>query len=263
MTANPDFKQLAQVRFSRFAEHYVHSPELASQDDLARLLAIAQPQSHWHVLDVATGGGHTAAAFAPYVTHVWATDLVPAMLQAAQAHFERLGLTNVSFLVADAEALPFPDASFDLVTCRIAPHHFPNVSCFLQEAARVLRPGGLLLLQDHLLPENEAWGEAIDAFERLRDPSHHRAYSATQWQALVEAAGLWVEHLETLTKVHPFEAWADRQGCSAELKAKLIAWMKTAPPGVQDWMQPKAWGTPEATFLGHYVILSARKPGSA
>lgn len=147
-----DLKALNRAQFGTHAEAYVESPDHAGSESLDRLLETVAPQPHWQMLDVATGGGHTALAFAPHVARVVASDLTPAMVQAAARHAAARGITNVVFQVADAEALPFPDASFDLVTCRVAPHHFPNVARFVREAARVVRPG----VQAWLAPREEA-----------------------------------------------------------------------------------------------------------
>ena len=151
-------KSLSQKRFGQFAEGYVTSQSHAKGYDLDRLVEIANPQTDWLVLDIATGGGHTALKFAPYVRQVIATDITPRMLSAAEKFICDKGVTNVAFEPADAEDLPFEDPVFDLVTCRIAPHHFPDCARFVQEGSRVLKPGGQLLVQDHLLPEHQAFG---------------------------------------------------------------------------------------------------------
>jgi ubiquinone/menaquinone biosynthesis C-methylase UbiE len=95
-------------------------------ESLDRLLVLAAPQPGWRLLDVATGGGHTALAFAPRVREVGATDLTPDRLAAAARYIRGLGVANVVCREADAMALPFDDGEFDLVTCRVAPHHFPD-----------------------------------------------------------------------------------------------------------------------------------------
>ena len=84
----------------------------------------------------------------------------------------------------------FKTGQFDLVTCRIAPHHFPNAQAFVGECARVLKRGSALLLQDQLLPDNQEAAKFVDDFERLRDPSHHRAFNTAEWHAMFAAAGL-------------------------------------------------------------------------
>ena len=170
--ANPkDPKSLSQKRFGEHAAGYVKSEGHAKGADLDRLLELAQPHEDWLVLDVATGGGHTALKFAPHVAKVVASDLTPKMLAAAKEYIRTQGVNNVEFKQADAEGLPFKDKRFDLVTCRIAPHHFPHVDEFVSESARVLKPGGLFLLQDHVLPEDEKAANYVDGFEKLRDPS--------------------------------------------------------------------------------------------
>src|SRR5436305_11892043 len=112
---NSKIKQLAQDQFGPVAQQYVTSAIHAHGDDLARMIELAQPRGDERLLDIATGGGHTALAFAPHVREVVATDLTPRMLEVAEAFIREQGATNVSFQVADAEALPFAAADFDIV----------------------------------------------------------------------------------------------------------------------------------------------------
>ena len=208
-----DAKSLSKARYTQFADGYVTSETHARGSDLDRLLAIAQPQPHWQALDIATGGGHTALKFAPHVAHVIASDLTPRMLEKAQQFIvERNSAANVSFELADAENLPFERDRFHLVTCRIAPHHFPDVERFLRECARVLLPGGALILQDQVLPPAAAAARLVEDFERLRDPSHNRAFNAAQWRVMCRAAGFTVEHSEQYIKRHDFLPWAAPSG---------------------------------------------------
>jgi len=125
-----DAKSLSKERYGKFAQGYVTSQTHAKGADLDRLVEIAQPQADWVALDVATGGGHTALKFAPHVKRVIASDITPAMLEKARAFIGEQGVANIDFKEADAENLPFDDRSFDLVTCRIAPHHFPDCRPF-------------------------------------------------------------------------------------------------------------------------------------
>jgi ubiquinone/menaquinone biosynthesis C-methylase UbiE len=254
-----DSKSLSQARYTRFAEGYVTSPSHAAGAELDRLIAVAQPQPNWCVLDVATGGGHTALKFAPFVAHVVATDLTPVMLEKAEAFISSRGVKNVEFQLADAEDLPFDQGSFDLVTCRIAPHHFPQANRFVHEGARVLKPGGLLLVQDHVLPEEETTARYIDAFERLRDPSHHRAFSTSEWVRMFQDAGLKVEHTEKIIKRHNFDSWVERQACAAEVIEQLLYMLQNAPEPAARWLQPQDVGEPDATFANHHLIISGRK----
>lgn len=255
-----DKKALSKSRFSQFAEGYVNSTTHSQGSDLETLVQIANPQSDWLVLDIATGGGHTARTFAPHVRQVIASDISTDMLAAAQANIEKLGITNIDFKEADSENLPFEGNMFDLVTCRIAPHHFPNIQAFIHEAARVLKPGGMFLVQDQLVPDDDTDARTIDAFETLRDPSHNRNYNLGEWRAMFEAAGLNVYHVESTAKRKLFYDWCQTQDCSDEVVAELETMLNEASEGVAAWFEPRDIGQPEATFQHRYIIIAGRKP---
>ena len=121
---------LVQKQFGAAAADYAASAVHASGPSLGRLVALVSPQPHWHVLDVATGAGHTALAFAPLVASVVASDITGEMLAEASKLAAVRRLANVETTRAEAGNLPFPDASFDLVTCRLAAHHFPDPRYF-------------------------------------------------------------------------------------------------------------------------------------
>jgi ubiquinone/menaquinone biosynthesis C-methylase UbiE len=167
-------KNESRERFNRFAPRYVTSATHAKAPELQRLVEIARPQPSWTMLDIATGGGHTALAFTCIVQSVIAADVSSGMLSAAWKFIRSKGALKVLFAFADAARLPFLASSFDLITCRIAAHHFRDVNQFVADCARVLKPGRWLLVQDQCLPENTAAARYIDRFERLRDPSHRR-----------------------------------------------------------------------------------------
>ncbi len=259
MTKAQDSKALSQERYSRFAEGYITSETHARGSDLDRLLAIVQPQPQWQALDIATGGGHTALKFAPHVAHVIASDLTPRMLEKARRFIvEERGVANVSFEQADSENLPFEDDRFDLVTCRIAPHHFPDAPRFVLECARVLKTGAVFMLQDHDLPDDRAAARIVDHFERLRDPSHHRAFAEAEWMAMFRRAGFAIEHSEHYLKRHDFIPWARRQGNDGATIAELIQILRDAPPHAREWMDPQDWGSEKATFLNRHILIRGR-----
>jgi ubiquinone/menaquinone biosynthesis C-methylase UbiE len=260
MNSHGNLKSLSQERFAKFAEGYVTSQSHAQGNDLDLFLEIAHPQNSWRVLDIATGGGHTALKFAPHVSNVTATDITPEMLSAAEQFIRAQGYTNVVFGLADAENLPFKAQSFDLVTCRIAPHHFPDCHRFIQQAARVLVPDNLLLVQDHVLPEDLEAASYIDDLERLRDPSHNRAFSHAAWQSMFEAAGLAITHTQEITKRHLLIPWATRQGCSAEVIKHLDQKLVAAPPAAAAWLQIQDPGTRIASFVNHHILISGKTP---
>ena len=141
-------KTLVQEQFGKTAASYLTSTPHALGKSLERLVALTSPQKTWRALDVATGGGHVAYTFAPHVERMWATDITQEMLDMVKGEAQKRGLANVRTAYAKAEALPFEDASFDLVTCRIAPHHFefdrrvPRRGAPRAQAERPVRGGG-------------------------------------------------------------------------------------------------------------------------
>ncbi len=255
-----DQKAHSRQRFSQFAQGYVTSATHSQGEDLDRLLEIAAPQASWIACDVATGGGHTALKLAPHVRRMIATDYAPTMLASARAFVESQNAPNVAFVPADAEDLPFAGDSFDLITCRIAPHHFPDVYAFVRESARALKPGGRLVVQDHLLPEDKPAAAYVEAFERLRDPSHNRALSEYEWRGDFLDAGLTVDHTEVLRRRASLVTWAERQGCAPDVIEHLQVLLVQAPDAVAEHLKPTCAGTPDAEFDHVHILISGTKP---
>jgi len=202
-------KKTILQQFGAQAADYVDSATHARGASLVRLVELVQPQPQWQVLDIATGTGHTAIAFAPHVARVRATDITPQMMDQARQLLAERGLNNVIVETADAENLPYEDNTFDLVTCRIAPHHFDDVPRFVRESARVMHSGGLLAVVDNVVPTGPA-GDYVNAFEKLRDPSHGRCLTLLEWTAAFQEANLAIQHQETLQKTVNFPFWAKR-----------------------------------------------------
>ncbi len=257
-----DPKAHSRQRFSQFAQGYVTSPTHSQGADLDRLLEVAAPQPDWLACDLATGGGHTALKLAPHVRRMIATDYAPTMLATARAFIESKGeaTANVAFVPADAENLPFAANAFDLITCRIAPHHFPDVYAFVREAARALKPGGRLVVQDHLLPEDKPAAAYVEAFERLRDPSHNRALSEYEWRVDFLDSGLTVDHVEVLRRRANLVTWAERQGCGPDVIEHLQILLVQAPDAVAEHLKPTSAGTPDAGFDHVHILISGTKP---
>ncbi|MDE3090851.1 MAG: class I SAM-dependent methyltransferase [Chloroflexota bacterium] len=234
-----DSKKLIQQQFGAHANEYATSAVHAQGESLARLLELTKPQRDWVVLDVSTGAGHTALAFAPHVARVIAIDLTPPMLDAARKLARERGVMNIEFKPADAQALPFDDDAFDLVTNRIALHHYADARRAIEEMARVCKRGGLVALADNIVPPDKVTAGYINHFEKLRDPSHNWAYPAVRLEAYFADAHLKVEHTESFSKEVEFEPWANRMGASEETKIKLRKLLLDAPAEVRQFLSPR------------------------
>jgi ubiquinone/menaquinone biosynthesis C-methylase UbiE len=140
------------------------------------------------VLDVACGGGLVVCAFAKTVRHATGIDLTPAMLEQARKNQAAQGLTNVTWQQGDVVPLPFPDASFSIVTSRFAFHHFLDPLAVLREMKRVAKPGGKVMVVDSAPVPDRA--DAFNRVEKLRDPSHVRAMPVDEHKSLYAQAGL-------------------------------------------------------------------------
>jgi SAM-dependent methyltransferase len=223
---------LVEQKFGAAADDYATSAVHARGPSLARVVELVAPQVGWRALDVATGAGHTALTFAPHVAHIIASDITEEMLAQARSLAAAKALGNFETARADAAALPFEDESFDLVTCRLAAHHFPDPAAFIGEAWRVLKPEGMLALIDNISPDATAMPSALrselrdvaivyNAFEKLRDPSHGRCLALEEWLELLGDAGFVDARCEILDQDIAFGAWTERMRCDADTVGRL------------------------------------------
>jgi ubiquinone/menaquinone biosynthesis C-methylase UbiE len=247
-------------QFGENAAFYLtHAPH-ARGESLERLVTLTEPKPDWHVLDIATGGGHVVYTFAPHVARVWATDVTEEMLTQVRAEAARRKLGNIRTAYAKAEMLPFEDASFDLVTCRVAPHHFDSIPDFLGETARVLKANGTLAVVDNVVPAGSV-GDYVNAFERFRDPSHLRSWTVEEWQAAFANAGYAVAHSELLFKRMVLETWAGRH--DPNMQAFLRAMLTETTPAVAEVFDVRDADGDKLSFRLAEALFVARRPLAA
>jgi ubiquinone/menaquinone biosynthesis C-methylase UbiE len=196
--------------FTHQVDSFACNPVAVSAQTLDILVDLvpSDPAAEW--LEVACGPGAISRALAGKVGQVSGVDLTPAMVEKARAEAAAAGIDNVEFSVGDAAALQLKDASFDGAVNRFSFHHIPAPQRVLEEMARVVRPGGLVVVSDLLTDEDaeaQAWHQEI---ERLRDPSHWATPTAARLRAMGEAAGLELEE-ERLAPVElDYEDWLAR-----------------------------------------------------
>lgn len=251
-------RELTQAQFSRHAEAYLTSPSHARGPSLQRLLDLCPPQPAWRVLDIATGAGHTALTFAPHVRQVVAVDVTLQMLEVARRHAASRSVANLTPALADAARVPLASAAFDLVTCRLAAHHFPDVAAVVREMARLCRPGGAVAVVDNVVPLHSATARYINAFERLRDSSHVRCYPLADWEGFFVTAGLEVVHTEEFRKAVDLDEWASHANVSPADRIRLEVMLVQAPAYARAALTPGREAGRMTFYLTEAVVIGKR-----
>ncbi|RWR09292.1 class I SAM-dependent methyltransferase [Siminovitchia fortis] len=254
-----DNKKMVINQFGSNARNYVISQIHAKGKDLDFIREVVKGGKDKVLLDVATGGGHVANALAPFVKTVTALDLTPKMLAQAKEFIESNGHDNVVFVQGDAEDLPFGDKSYDVVTCRVAPHHFPNVKRFIGESFRVLTDGGMFILVDNVSPELDDFDQFYNEVEKKRDPSHYRAYKKSEWISWIEEKGFSIQTFLTFKKRFVFDEWCKTMNLSSEAKEELNNYMIASPREVINFFSIEMENNQIHSFQGEAMILIALK----
>jgi SAM-dependent methyltransferase len=215
------YEKSIRDEFTHQADSFARSPvpKMAGTLDTVVELVPADAGARW--LEAACGPAIVGRAVAARVGAVHGVDLTPAMIEKARAEAATAGLENIEFSLGDATALTFPDASFDGAVTRFSLHHIPAPQRLLEEMARVVRPGGWVVIADHLTDADgdaAAWHEEI---ERLRDPSHWACLTRERLLALGEAAGLELDEEQVVPLDLDFGEWLGR-GSGGPAAANLI-----------------------------------------
>ena len=255
---NNEHKLRVQHQFGRSARDYATSDIHAHGESLNLLCELIDSQPTWRALDVATGAGHTALTIASHVRQVVASDITDAMLSQTKEAARSSNLNNVVTQIADAENLPFDDSSFDLLTCRLAFHHFPNPTKAVQEFARVLKPQARFGFTDNFTVESREAAEFYNRYERLRDPSHVRVLPKAELLQLFESNGFRIDDTRELSKEFEFENWADRQRVSDNDKQTLRQMMRKIPNELRPLFQPR-WDDNTMYFTLWEIVVAATR----
>lgn len=246
-------KRAAADTFDEHASGYVDSKVHRQGDDLQMLAEWCSGATR--ALDVATGAGHTAGGVrATGVLDVVATDAAPSMIRTTRREFP-----DVQGVVADAERLPFRDGAFDAVTCRIAAHHFPSATAFVDEVARVLEPGGLFAFEDNIAPQDDDLDEFLNAVERLRDPSHVRSHRQSEWSKWVSDAGLDIEETMVLTKTIDYRDWVAQLDAPEDNRRELERLFSDPPDGATELFEIEHDEQGVTSFASLKILLKARR----
>lgn len=195
---------------------HVEDPSLDAMREMAARTSVAAasgPAFGW-AMDLGTGAGFTAFAMAEFSRRVLAVDPTLGMLQQARRIAEERHLSNVALSRNVAEALPVAPGAVDLVTTRMAAHHFLDFEAMLDEVCQVLKPGGVLLMADSVAPEDDDVARWMNDIELRRDYSHIENRKGTHIESLMENRGLIVSERQSTRIGLRFNDWAARTATS-------------------------------------------------
>ena len=252
-------KERVREEFTRQADEYAVAPIIRDTEHIAKLVSIVAPRPDARVLEIATGPGHVAMAFAKVTREVIGVDLTEAPLKIAERMRAERGLNNVSFRQADVEArLPFDDNEFDVVVCRFAVHHFENPATVIGEMARVCRIEGTVAIEDLISSEHPARAAYYNRFEQLRDTSHTRALPLSELLTTMASAGLELARFESAALRNPVDRWFTSAQTTPDREKEARAMIE------RDIVEDLSGARPtridgELMFLHRLAIVTARK----
>lgn len=230
-------------QFGPRAAAYVASAVHASGEDLVQIGDFAKSHRPAKALDLGCGGGHVSFAVAPHAGEVTAFDLSEAMLAAVAQEAAKRGLGNLVTRQGSVENLPFADATFDFVATRFSAHHWHNIGAGLSEARRVLIPGGVAIFADSISSPDAVTDTHFQAIELLRDPSHVRNYTETEWLKLLRAAG-FTPGKPTMRRLRlDFAAWITRMATPDDNVRAIRALHRSMPAPVAQYLALESDGS--------------------
>src|SRR5437899_1951565 len=211
---------LSREQFGKagIAEQFAKSKVHSDKEFLSKIVSFAKLELGSTVLDVATGTGFVAVEFAQKTNGlVVGSDITREMIGWARKHAEKESVKDhTAFLHAEGSRQPFPDQSFNNVVSRLSFHHIADPGPVVKEMARLVKPGGRVIIADQISPEDEETAIFHDEFERFRDPSHQKALKLTELNNLFKEAGLTIKGREYSPVLLQLEDWAVRAGCDRQ-----------------------------------------------
>jgi len=255
--------EIVRESFTTQAMAFAANPWVTDEQRIARLISAALLTGTERVLDIATGPGYIAEAFAKNSCEVLGMDLTEAMLAIARARTEEHGVKNISFRTGDAQNLPFDEGEFDVVVCRLALHHMQQPAKVASGMARVCRADGIVMVEDIYASEHAERAAYQDSWEILRDPSHVRTLPLRELLHIFRDAGLETETVNTADDLCPeVERWMATTKVSEERAAEIRRLLEDDLQHDLSGTRPFRNAAGQMFFHARTVILSGRKTGA-
>ncbi len=251
--------------FSRIKEEFKRQAETLSVASvftdsgvLEQIHTAIKPTRLMNLLDLGCGPGIVTAAMAPEVREVVAYDLTPEMLDQARKRCQEAGLKNVRFELGKAEDLPFEKETFDGIVTRLTIHHFPDPRRVMDEAVRVTRRNGKIVVADVVSSENDEEAGLHNALETLRDPTHVRMFSPSQMLELVKSAGLRITSTVTWEMKRDYDEWIRITNAPERVKPLHTVMVTLAKAGIHAGINLHFNGRTVA-FTHRWLLITGEK----
>ncbi|MGH7813648.1 MAG: class I SAM-dependent methyltransferase [Candidatus Binataceae bacterium] len=252
-------KETVQEEFTRQAEAFAASPTIKDPDRIRRLVDAVAPATSDRVLELATGPGHVALAFAARCRDVVGVDLTAAPLEIAERMRAERGISNARFMRADVESrLPFGDGEFAAAVCRLSFHHFENPAGVAAEMARVCKAGGKVAVEDIVASEHPERAAYHNEFERLRDTSHTRFLPLCELISAIAKAGCDIVSVAAEDVPNPVNRWLATAQTPPDRAARALAMIERDLKEDRSGTNPRKIGG-ELFFTHRMVTIVARK----
>jgi ubiquinone/menaquinone biosynthesis C-methylase UbiE len=206
-------------RFARTAQGVAERQDTRAARLADEVRDFVRPNGDERALDVGTGAGALALALAPLVREVVGLDPVPELLELAR----KRSVANTEFVEGDGTALPFQAASFDLAGTHRTLHHVARPDLVIAELARVIKPGGRVLVVDQLAPDEPCGAATLHEFETARDPSHERLLTEAELRELFAANRLAPLRERREEQQRDLAAYLDLAGCGGDRRVQAEA----------------------------------------
>ncbi|WP_259756285.1 class I SAM-dependent methyltransferase [Pseudomonas sp. GCEP-101] len=248
-------EHVVQRQFGAQANAYLTSAVHAQGEEFALLRETVAADAGSRVLDLGCGAGHVSFQIAEFCDEVIAYDLSQQMLDVVASAAAERGLGNISTRCGAAEQLPFEDGEFDFVFSRYSAHHWRDVGQALREVRRVLKPGGVACFIDVAAPGLPLLDTYLQTVEVLRDTSHVRDYSPSEWARLVGEAGLAVTAAKRQRLRLEFTSWVERMRTPEVMRQAIRALQLSMGDEVREYFEIDA----EGSFSTDVLVLWASK----
>ena len=255
MTSNKAHTDVVQRQFGEQASAYLSSAVHAQGTEFALLQAELEGKGDARLLDLGCGAGHVSFNVAPLVREVVAYDLSQQMLDVVASAAAARGMANIRTQCGPAERLPFADASFDFVFSRYSAHHWSDLGLALREVRRVLKPGGVAAFIDVMSPGSPLLDTYLQSVEVLRDTSHVRDYSASEWLQQVSEAGLFTRGHSRQRLRLEYTSWVERMRTPAPMREAILQLQQAMGEEVRQYYQIEADGS----FSTDVLVLWAER----